>query len=195
MAKIIQAAMPVMGFGVHNYLALVDNSGNVVRELHGVARDGNGNLASWTTTGTLFATNSVSWNTFSTDAKHELASGTMTQMSQLFSAGEACATSITEKAVTYGVLAGGNSYNSNSAFISMAACMGLDTKVADMPGYEPGVDKHVLTQSEINAIRDLFRFDLPVPTWPEPSSGNAAPIADTSVTLVGVSDVHAAATC
>lgn len=188
MATIVQAAMPVAGFGVHNYLALVDGSGNVVKELHGVARASDGTLASWTISGTLFATNSVSWNTFATDAKHQLASGTMDQMSRLFSAGEACATSITDKAVSYDVLASGSSYNSNSAFITMAACMGLDSKTADMPGYEPGVSKFVLSESEIKAIKDLFRFDLPVPTYPEPSSGNAPTIADTSVTLVGVQD-------
>lgn len=190
MAKIMQAAMPVAGLGVHNYLVLVDNSGNVVRELHGVAKAADGSLGSWTINGTLFASNAVTWNTYATDAKHELASGTMAQMSQIFSAGEACATSITDKAVSYNVFAAGSSYNSNSAFITMAACMGLNSKAADMPGFEPGVGKFVLSESEINAIKDLYRFDQPIPTWPEPSSGNAEPIADTSVTLVGVQDIQ-----
>ena len=154
MAKIVQAAMPVAGLGVHNYIVLVNDAGQNVGEIHGTAQ--NGQTFAGAMTGELYAGTNISLGTWATDNKSVMAQGSFEQMLNLFNAGREGAERINEKDLNYGVLASGDTYNSNSVFRAIAESMGLGEAIADMPGWEPGVDKSPLSWGEIQVIQDIF---------------------------------------
>lgn len=199
MAKIVQAAMPVAGVGVHNYVALVNDAGQVIGEIHGTAQ--NGTTLSNAMSGDLYAGSDISWNTWATDEKHVMAQGSEADMKNLFEAGQEAAARITAGDYTYDLFASGDAFNSNSVFRTVATVMGLEGAIADMSGWEPGVDETVLSWGEIDVIMELFgivggeKWD---PFWDQSVEGGSIKIDDDSLadgpilhaTLAGINEVN-----
>lgn len=127
----------VFGFAGHNYLALRDQDGTIVSELHGLATDSTTN--EWKYIGSKKSDVLYAWE-FQT-GKYYLAGKTFPgiilsegkeeDMRSLWNMGTSCVPSINEKNIPYppyGINFKNETTNSNSVAYTLAKCMHLDTR-------------------------------------------------------------------
>lgn len=175
MAKIVQAGMPVAGFGVHNYWVLLDNAGTKVGEIHGVATK-DGVAQSWVIyNGKLEVRTDVTFNTFDTDQKKTVAMGTMEEMANIFEAGKMAAGYMNAQNLSYAAIPiASSSYNSNSAFSTVGKAMNINpNEIIPFSGVEPGKGRISLSDTVINFIQNFFGIGNVetgpplIPAWPD----------------------------
>ena len=127
----------IFGIAGHNYLVLRDASGEIEKELHGLATDSL--TKQWKYVGTsptdvLHAwefDGSRSYVAEKTYSGIIMAEGDADTIKSLWVKGEECVPSINEKDIPYppfGVNIHGDTENSNSVAYTLSLCMGLNTK-------------------------------------------------------------------
>ena len=125
------------GLAGHNYLALRNQNGDIINELHGLATDGT--TGQWKYVGTKSSDILKVWEFngpryYLAEKKFPgkiLTEGTLQDMKTLWNMARGCEKPINEKKLPYpmlGVKLNGDTENSNSVAYTLSLCMGLDAR-------------------------------------------------------------------
>ena len=173
--------------GAHNYFAMLNDAGQVVRQIHGLAVDSNGNVNTAALTGTLKIFTDRWMNLDNSVARVDVASGTEAQMNNLFDAAADCAEIANGMNLQYDLFASGSAFNSNSAASTMAKCMGIQEPSSLSWRMTPGQGEIVIEQSAI----DFILYDHGIGggnggiLWPEYDTDS---IHNETASIIGISN-------
>ncbi len=143
----------ILGVAGHNYLVLRDDTGNIIRELHGLATDNETNT--WKYIGIKSGDLLKVWEFSSTEnyiaqksyAGITLMTGTKEETVTLWAKALVCKGKINQQDILYppfGVNIGGDTENSNSVAYTLTLCMGLDAEHVGL--FTPGSTKNLLEE-------------------------------------------------
>lgn len=154
--KIVQATQSVAGFGNHNYLVLVGDTGRVMGQLHGWQVI-NGQVNVTGIGGELGVRTDHVYAYSASTPQAVLFEGSAEVANQLWQAALDCGNEINSLGYSYNALNSFGGHNSNAAFSTLAECMLLQP--VDPFGLDPGLGDIILSEEAMDAIRALNDID------------------------------------
>jgi hypothetical protein len=165
--KIIEASNSVLLIGSHQYFILQDDSGKEIAQLNGfvVGADGIPNTTGFT--GTLQVRSDYGSDSSAATTKMVVFSGSQQDTMKLWNAAVQCGVAINAQNYSYSWSDSFGGHNSNSAFSTLAKCMGVAD--LDLGGATPGLHDIILDANTIAYIRS--QVGLPATSGSSGSGG------------------------